>query len=263
MRRGHLFWPVVLIVVGGVWLLDNLRIIDIDILAIIVPVILIGIGISIMLNSFGGTRASETKSLSIPLEGAEKARLKIGYGAGRITLRAGARAGELLSGTFGDGVEHRVRHSDGTLDVALQMPSVAYSPFNWSGSDRRWTVDLNGGIPLDLNLEIGAVEARLDLAELRVTNLSLHTGASSTELTLPAKAGHTQVSIEAGAASLNIHVPQGVAIRVHSDSALSDIKIDANRFPRRENGYESPEFGNAENRAEIKIGMGVGSVKIG
>ncbi|MBN1426821.1 MAG: hypothetical protein JXB07_00455 [Anaerolineae bacterium] len=263
MRRSHLFWPMILIAIGILWLLNNLGIIDVDnIWSIVVPVVLIALGISILFGSVIGTRATETRSLSIPLEGAEKARLRFSYGAGRMTLRSGARAGELLSGMFGDGVEHKIRHKDAVLDVQLSMPTLISFPFNWSSGDRQWSVDLSNSIALDLALEIGAAEAQLDLTGLRVTDLNLHTGASSTDLRLPAGAGHTRVNIEAGAASIDIHVPQGVAARISSDSAISDIKINSERFPRREGIYESPDYANAANKADIKVSVGIGSVSI-
>jgi hypothetical protein len=262
MRRGHLFWPVVLIVVGSVWLLDNLGIINVSIWAIIVPVGLIALGISILLGSIGSTRVSETETLSIPLEGVEKARVHFNYGAGRITLKAGTQSGELLSGKFGDGVRHRVKHEDAALDVQLDMPAVFGFPFDWSSRQRQWAVDLNNNVPLKLAFDIGAVEARLDLTELCVTDIDLNTGASSTDLRLPAKSGHTRVRVGAGAASINIHVPEGVAARIRSDSALADFKVDTNRFPRRERVYESPDYENAENKVDIKVEMGVGSVRV-
>lgn len=262
MRRGHLFWPIVLIIVGGVWLLDNLQIIHINIWTILLPVLLIALGISIFLGSFAGRRTLETETLSIPLEGAEKAHIRLEYGAGRLNLQAGARSGELLSGMFGDGVEHSIRHNDGILDARLSMLRMVYFPFDWSAGQRRWAVSLNNSIPLGLDLRIGAVEAYLDLADVHVTDLGLHTGASATKVTLPARAGYTRANIEGGAASIDIRIPEGVAGRIRTSSAISDVRIDASRFPLREGVYESPDFGSAANKVEIKIEMGVGSVTV-
>jgi hypothetical protein len=91
----------------------------------------------------------------------------------------------------------------------------------------------------------------------------LHTGASSTHLTLPAKAGYTRANIEEGAASIVVYVPPGVAGRIRASSAFADIKIDGNHFPFREGVYESPDFGSAnKNKVEMKIEMGVGSVTL-
>lgn len=262
MRRGHFFWPIVLIIAGSAWLLDNLQILHINVWEIVLPVLFIALGISILFGSFRGKRIRETETLSVPLEGTERARIHLSYGAGRVNLQAGARSGELLSGIFGDGVEHSIRRNNGIVDATLSMPGVVYFPFDWSARRRQWTVSLNNIIPIELDINVGAAETRLDLADIPVTNLSLHMGASSTELALPARAGYTRARIEGGAASINVRIPQGVAGRIHTSSALSDIKVDTTRFPFREGVYESPDFGSAENKVEVKIEIGVGSVTV-
>ncbi len=67
-------------------------------------------------------------------------------------------------------------------------------------------VDLSNRTPLNLRLEMGAVEARLDLGGLRLQELSLETGASDAQIRFSqpnlVEAGHC--SFKAGAASLNV-----------------------------------------------------------
>jgi hypothetical protein len=115
---------------------------------------------------------------------------------------------------------------------------------------------------MSLTFETGASDARLDFSELLVTDLRISTGASSTVVTLPAQASHTKVRIESGAASVKVRVPDGVAARVRIGGALTDRNIDRTRFPRAGGVYESPGFESADNRADIVIEMGVGSVSV-
>lgn len=67
-------------------------------------------------------------------------------------------------------------------------------------------VDLSNRTPLNLRLEMGAVEARLDLGGLRVQEMSLETGASDTQIQFSQpnliEAGHC--TFKAGAASLKV-----------------------------------------------------------
>ncbi len=67
-------------------------------------------------------------------------------------------------------------------------------------------LELSNRTPLNLRMELGAVEARLDLGGLRVQELGLETGASDTQISFsepnPVEAGHC--SFKAGAASLKI-----------------------------------------------------------
>jgi hypothetical protein len=125
-----------------------------------------------------------------------------------------------------------------------------------------WEVRLNGAVPMTLDLETGAGESRIDLSALKVEEIRMKTGASSTEITLPARAGKSRAKVTSGAASVVLKVPDGVAARIAVESGLAGITIDPNRFPRNGNIYESADFGRAENSVDIHIETGVGAVDI-
>ena len=125
-----------------------------------------------------------------------------------------------------------------------------------------WQIQLNPGIPFQLHVRGGGNECHLNLEQLLITKISISTGASSTDLTLPAAAGHTQVSISAGVAALRIRVPEGVAANIQPSSGLGNIHVDQSRFPRRGNGYESPDYKTAEHKVEIRATASVGSLNI-
>ena len=136
-------------------------------------------------------------------------------------------------------------------------------PWMWGpGRSLDWSFGLNSGIPLSLELKTGASESRLDLADLLVTDLRLETGASATQINLPAKAGRTRAEIRAGAASVELQVPPGVAARIRIRGGLSSANVDAARFPRMGDVYQSQDYHTAANTADIDIETGVGSVRI-
>jgi hypothetical protein len=263
MRRSSLFWGSTLVLVGGLLLLQNLGVIpsSISIWGILWPLVLIGLGVRLLWRVYGPRRALASEAVTIPLEGASLARVRVRHGAGRLRLQAGAGPNEIASGTFVGGLDYESRREGDGLKVKLRVPDDG---FMWMGpiEPRDWEVRLNEGIPLELNLKTGANEAHLDLTDLRVTDLRYETGASSTELTLPARAGHTRVEISAGAASINIRVPEGVAARLRSRGGLSSTDVDTRRFPRQGEVYQSPDYETAVNRAEISVEMGAGSVRV-
>ena len=80
---------------------------------------------------------------------------------------------------------------------------------------------------------------------------------------LPTSAGQTRVVVKAGAASVDLYVPYGVAARIRNQSGLSGNNFDTARFPRTSGDtYESPDFASATNRADISIESGIGSVNV-
>lgn len=260
MRRSTLFWGVVLILIGIALLAGNLF--EIDIWDILWPALLILFGIWVLFGAFfRGRRAEE--NITVPLDGAIYGRVQINHGAGRLQLRSGSGFDDLLNGTFGGGLDYKHRKLGETVEVDLSVPMNIW-PFGWSpGDGLTWDVRLNNQVPLMLNLNTGAGEVRADLSDLKVTDLTLKTGASSSEIVFPANAGMTRAKIESGAASVDIRIPHNVAARIHASGGLSSIDVDGGRFTSQGgNVYLSPEYESAQNKVELVVTMGVGSVTI-
>ena len=265
MRRSTLFWGTIIILIGVLLLINN--IFNINIGKLIWPLILIMAGLWVLWGVFTAPRGFEAEEATIPLEGATKARIQINHGAGRLRVSGGAGAGELATGTFGGGLDYRTSQEGDTLAVKMSIRAhshVFVFPWTWWGPGRMldWSISLNESIPLSLDLQTGANEARVDLSSLQVTDLQLQTGASSTQVTLPANAGHTKAVIRSGAASVSIRVPSGVAARIKAQGGLADIRVDRSRFPRVGGVYESKDYASAQNRVDIDIETGVGSVDV-
>jgi hypothetical protein len=75
--------------------------------------------------------------------------------------------------------------------------------------------------------------------------------------------GVSLLDVEAGAASVNIRVPEGTAARIRAEQGVNSVKVDTTRFPRLDSGlYQSPNFDTAVDRAEINIESGLGSVTV-
>jgi hypothetical protein len=260
--RGNLFWGIVLILLAILLLASQQGWIKGDIFGYFWPVVVILLGAWLLTGALSrGSSTGKAQALSIPLENAHSARIKLDHGAGRLNIQGGAASGELLNGAFGAEVETRTRIDGDELNVKLRN-----SPHFWAwypGESLDWDIRLNAEVPLRLKIDSGASASTLDLTTLKVVDLDIDTGASSTEVSLPANAGNTRVDIDSGAASLNLRVPTGVAARIRVKSGIASINIDSNRFPRQEGGlYESADYATAANRADITIDTGVGSVEI-
>lgn len=259
MRRNSMMWGAILILAGLLFLLNNLGILRVDVWGIFWPLVIIWFGVTILWNYFR-PRSRETEHAVIPLEGARQGRLHLKHGAGRLRMSAGAAPDTLAEGDFGGGLDLNTR-KDGDLLVAdLSMPSM---PAPWPGMDGLdWNLALNTQVPLSLDLETGAGESTLDLTDVAVTNLRLRSGASSTEVRLPARAGLTRVDLSTGAASVRLLVPQGVAASIQARGGLASIDVDQNRFPRMGDLFQSPDYATAANRVDIHAETGVGSIEV-
>ena len=255
-----LLWSVAWIAIGAVLLLSTTRAIAIspaDLIATWWPVALIAMGVWFLIAAVwpGGTRPLE--NLSLPLApGAPSAEVRIRFGGGELHVERGT-PGMLVSGSFSGGVVHQ---QTGPNAVQLEPYTGGGWPFMW---DRRldWQVGFTDEVPLDLRVDGGASRATLDLSDLLVRRLELHTGASDTRVTLP-NAGGTAVRAEAGAASVTIAVPDGVAARIRARMAVGSVSVNEARFLRSGEGYESADYATNPRRSEIDVQGGVGAVRI-
>jgi hypothetical protein len=252
-------WPIVWAGVGVVLFLSttgNLGPSAGDVIAQWWPWALVVLGIWFVVGSIAPVGRRLTETLDLALGEAPDASVRIGFGGGNLTTHAAA-GGRLIDGSFAGGVTCRQagpNRLDLTQDTTYGLP--------WIDRRSEWDVGLTAEVPLDLRIDAGASRALLDLGVLRVRSLELHTGASDTRVLLPRAAGATAVRAEAGAASLTFEVPAGVAARIRSRMAIGSTQVDLARFPRTVDGYESPDYATAQNRVDIDVQGGVGSVRV-
>lgn len=267
MLRGSQIGGIVLVVVGALTLLGVVT--SLPVVAILFAAALIGVGIWIISGAARGRADLPREQSSIPLEGATEAALKIRHGAGRLAIGAGAGPGDLLSGTFGGGLDAATTRDGGVLRVDMRVKErrvgdLAGSVLRGKLDSLDWDMVLSPHVTLDLELETGASESRIVLTDLKARDVRLKTGASATVIDLPEAAGLTRLWVDSGAASVKVHVPGGVAARIRLRAALAGTRVDAVRFPRRGEAplYESADFETAANRVEIDVDTGVGSIEI-
>ena len=260
MGRNQLFWGGILLLVGGLMLAGEMGVRlpnGNSMMSLFWPVFLIGFGVWVLLSVFI-RRNVETESASVELQGARSAKLRFNHGAGELRLHAGARATELLHGTFTGGLDHKSNLEGDTLNVDLRPANDSFAfPDFLSRTQLDWDVSLNSSVPTSLDMNLGANKSELDLKDLTITDIKLKTGASDTVLTLPAR-GRLKMDCDIGAASLTVIVPEGVSIRAKSAIGAGDFHVNKSRFPNN----ESPDFATAENAVDIWVKGGAVSVNI-
>lgn len=265
MRNASAFWAIVLILVGVVFLLNNLGLLpnlSFSVWNLIWPIILIALGVWFISRTFIKPEPAEMQAGAVPLDGASRAEVEIQHGAGELTVRSGASAGMLAEGMFGGGLKTKTQRRGDLLDVEMKMAVEAVAFLNWTPGGYDWDVRLNADVPLVLECETGASKSALDLRDLKLTELKLETGASATEVELPANAGYTRVKVQAGAARVDLRVPGGVAARIKASAGLASVTVDQTRFPGFDNRYQSPDYDSAANKVDIDIETGVGAVTV-
>lgn len=264
MKRSALFFGTMIVLLGVVLLGINLGVVDHRIWRYFWPLVLVLLGVWFLLGPYLSKGTLESVERSVPMMNDTEAEIHFNYGAGRMVISSGAKPQELLSGSFTGGITEELHRNNGKAFLKINTPTDFIFPGVWPAGQHglNWNINLTNEIPLQLHIHSGACEARLDLTDLKVTELNIETGASSTDVTLPQNAGFTRVVVKSGAAEVKLHVPQGVAAFIRESSGLSGINVDTNRFPQSGHTYQSADYSTAENKVEIFYEGGVGSVDI-
>jgi hypothetical protein len=259
-RRRELFWGLMCIATGILlWVAMALRF---NVWRLMGPAALILLGLWTLLAT---PRRGRFQEATIALEGAEEAQIRLKHGAGELTVRAGAGHTALLSGSFSGGANITSKRSAGRLEVDIAPPSGRagmWLPIGLGARGMDWDILLNPDVTMSLTVESGASRIELDLEEMQLEALSLQTGASSARVILPSQAGSSRVKIDSGMAAVSVWTPEGVAAQIHAEGGLAAISVDEGRFSRQGRIYRSEDYDTAENRVELIIKTGMGSIDV-
>ncbi|HXT48731.1 MAG TPA: toast rack family protein [Gemmatimonadaceae bacterium] len=182
-----------------------------------------------------GARAWRNLAASRPRGNADSLRVIVRYDAGRISV--GAAAAPLLYDARArfDANEQRLSRSydatTHTLHVGIDS-AVHTSGHSRAGArepEGRLDLGLATGIPLDIDLDLGATRAVLDLGALWVDAMHVSTGATETDLTFGTLNPQPMrdLFVDAGVGSITIH-QLGNARAQHTsiESTVGTVDLD-------------------------------------
>ena len=296
MKTSNVFWGVLLLVLGGMFLLDNLNIVSIRLGEVwqFWPLILVFWGISALVkdtrarwiaaavtavviavlafslfsfrwvgcNGDDSEAAVEAQHLSEPYEPSiTSASLTIGAGAAKVTLEG--TSDQLLDANTRSSIGDCILTSsggEGRRDLRLEIPGKGHR-LSFRRATNEAAIRLHQSPTWDISLGAGAASAELDLRPFDVKNIEVEAGATSVKLSLGMPKDETEVRIEAGASSITIEVPEQAACTISIDAPLSSKDFEG--FEKVEGGhYETEGFSEGAGTIRISIRAGVSKVRV-
>ncbi|MEN4010511.1 MAG: DUF5668 domain-containing protein [Bellilinea sp.] len=261
-RYRSLFWPILLIGVGVIWLLGNLGIIpaaNFAVLASLWPVILIIIGLDVLfarsspligaligLLAIGGVivvliagpalglpNASVLRHEAIrePLGEAVRAELTLNLSSQPARIYALNQSNSnLLEGEIDFFGDLRFSSSGSALrKIHLERFNAAPSVMFSVDPTARWEIGLTPTIPLDLNINSASGSVELNFSALQLSALYLDQGSGSLNLTLPSTLDPYIATVKGGSGSLRIQLPQQGPLTLRLDGGSGSININSLR----------------------------------
>ncbi len=208
-------------------------------------------------------RSPQAIEISEPLNDIEAARVTLAPAVGQVNVGALEDSGNFVEGTiryrrneritqdFADGTNARlVVKTQGTYNFVAAGPGLKYA----------WDLRFNPDTELDLDTDMGIGDANLDLSELAIDDVKVDFGIGEVTIELPTT-GEFDIDIDGGIGAIVIKVPEGMALRVRTDTGIVGRNIPSD-YSRNDNIYTSPGYSDAENRANLTLGLGIGSVSI-
>lgn len=259
MKQPNLFWGLVLILAAFLLLLKQLNIIE-NFFAYLWLTVLLLTGIWLILSALLSRQREERHTFQVNLPQVAQAEVSLEYATGSLNVHGEAPAGQLLSGWSTFPILLKAVTNQDVYQVSLKRAPELWT---WSpGEVQKWDVALASQIPLKIYLKSGVANTHLDLRSLQVRELHLETAASVNEIYLPVNAGQTNVRIQAGAATIRIHLPKSIAAQIQLEHELSNLNI-ADRFQKvNKNLYLTPNHAEAAHRIDITIQSALATVEI-
>jgi hypothetical protein len=202
---------------------------------------------AVTIASVAGAQAWRTLDVSRQLRDSSEHRVRVRYGAGRFSLRPTTEP-VLFSMQLRYDEERTQPLHEYDADERSVTLGVSGQTVRWSrhASDREvgeMRLGLSGAVPMDLELELGATQARVDAGGLALNNLRIQTGAADAVLDFssPNRMRMRHLDVELGAAGFvitnlgnanvsSIRVQGGVgSVDLDFGGALKrDVSVEAN-----------------------------------
>jgi len=225
------FWPVALILVGIDILFGSRStigavisaLLGIGVIAAVIALIWLAPNIDALKNLSTGVEL-QTERVSAPLDDITEARLVIDVGRADFTLDELEESASLI--------EADVSHY-GVLEfdvnrrgdrAEVKLDISRPNPLSWLPDKREtWDVGLSRDVLYEIRIDSGSGAYDMDFGGLKVADLNLDLGSGRSSFTLPSS-GSVDCTIDAGSGDLDMVLPEGMEARIRLDSGSGDFR---------------------------------------
>ena len=173
---------------------------------------------------------TQHESTQIGAGKAESVRAEIDMGAGQLRVSGGAT--ELMNADFTYNrvdwkpeVEYNGNSFRGLLTI--RQGHEHDGTIHLGNNEYKWDLHFNDDMPLDLIVNCGAGEGRLDLSHLTLRELSVNMGVGEVDATLPPNPKRDfDVSIHGGIGQATLYLPTKVGVVAEASGGIGDIHTE-------------------------------------
>jgi hypothetical protein len=211
-------------------------------------------------RDWGPPGPERTDTRSIELDNSEEVRVDLKMGAGELRVDGGAD--KLMEGRF-------------TYNRLRLRPEVSYTASGSRGHLRVeepshvgtatnryvWDLRFNNHKSLDLDVNCGAGESRLDLGDLTLRRVNVEMGVGELKMDLRgAPKNDYEVNVRGGVGEATIYLPENVGIDAHVEGGIGGIHAPG--LQKRDGRYVNDSYGRAKTTVRLDIEGGIGAINL-
>lgn len=224
---GPWLWPLLLVIVGVVLLLDNFLLLgDFDAVALL-PLLLVFAGAQILLRG-DLTPSIEARTFGITRGSVESGTLEINSGEIDVDIRALQREGRLIAGQYAVNTRPRLNVQDTYSHLIMKRGDTPW----WAFAD--WQLGLAQDLPWQFLISTHLGQVKLDCSQLVIHNAVIATGFGDIHLVCPPEA-FDALQLHSTLGNIHIVTPPEYNVRIVVDAGRM-FKVHASDYR-----YENPE----------------------
>jgi len=217
-------------------------------------------GCVVNIGNRAATGPMEHETRSIDKDNAERVHADLHMSAGELRVSGGAP--NLMTADFAYNVaawkpDVRYTNVGGRGNLTLDQPKGGAH----GNAKNTWDLRFNDDVPIDLSMQLGAGEARMDLGMLDLRSVDLQMGVGEMKMDLRGNPKHDyDVHVRGGVGEATIYVPATAGIYATAAGGIGGVEVTGLR--KVGSHWESDSYQSAKTQIHLDVSGGVGEIKI-
>lgn len=203
----------------------------------------------------------QDSSIQIEKDVAKQLDITLNVGAGKLNVTEGAKdwvEGEIQYNV--DDLKPKVsyKRSGDTGKVVIKQSKKDFSGINIGSVKNEWDLKLSDDVPMELEVNTGASDTKLNLQGLQLENLNVNTGVGNVTVDLSGDWQESfDVDLKMGVGQSTIILPSNVGVKIKSTKGIGHADFKGLIF--KGNGiYVNKAYEMADVKIDIHTDLGVG-----
>ncbi len=125
-----------------------------------------------------------------------------------------------------------------------------------------YNIKLNENVSWDVDIDMGAMDAKLDMRDIAFDDLDIDIGAGQLELYLDDINENASISIDSGVSDIDIYIPEDMSVKLKYDGGIKDIDFIGDSYYKKDGDYYYSDDYSSDFYYYIDINTGVGNLSI-